>query len=102
MSFGLVFDLMNPFFYDPTKGNLLLDINVGFTTLGGFPPQFSRDDGTSGVVSRAWDGAFGSPGADTLALRTLFTTVDLAEPGTLGLLALGFVGAASMRRRKLA
>ena len=104
--FDVTFDFVNPFFYDPSKGNLLLDLtsfggsNRSGTTLDG---QNVLADGTSSLFLQ--NGTGGNGVTSTFGFVTQFQTSDMAaavpEPATwaLMLLGFGFVGGA-MRRGK--
>jgi len=101
--FDIVISLTTPFLYDPTKGNLLLDVrNFG----GGFTTQFDAEQFTGDAISRVFtndangvNDATGSP--DTVGLVTQFTFQPAAavpEPSSLALLGLGAGALAGWRR----
>lgn len=91
-----------PFNYDPTKGNLLL--NVGVTGLVGnyganFAGSFAADTGATGIYSRATD--FSAQIPTSIGLQTFFNVgAPVPEPATWAMLVIGFglVGY-GMRRR---
>ncbi|MDZ8258061.1 hypothetical protein [Nostoc sp. ChiQUE01b] len=113
--FDIVINLQNPFLYDPTKGNLLLDVKnfVGsdmiFSSIQ-FDAQenISISNGDSDSVSRQWssDPNFANAdGLDTIGLVTKFTfeseVVSVPEPSAaLGTLAISVWGAAALLKRK--
>jgi len=66
-----------PFFYDPSLGNLLIDVHVTDQTIGG-SGGFDRDGFTS-VVSRAW-AANGGTYSDNSGLVTQFSTEAITIP----------------------
>ena len=72
------------------NASALTDINAasGFFSIGGI---MTSDDG--------FDGVFGGSQVYTAELRLETRDASVTEPGTLGLLMLGAMGAASVRRR---
>ena len=89
------------FNYDPTAGNLLLDIRVSnaSATLGSGGFQ-SRNSNPGGPFSRAQN--FGSGNAG-FGLTTEFLTAAgpaIPEPGTFALIVTGLAGLGMMRRRR--
>lgn len=99
--------LQQAFLYDPSVGNLLLDISVkGGNTLGSSTPVFDAANAADSVSrvranSSAPDGwQLTSGTADTFGLVTEFTATP--EPSTIALAAFGLMGLAvwGWRRRK--
>ncbi len=90
LSFGGLFN------YDPSMGNLLMDIQVtGLVPGNSF---FDRADG-GGIVSRAW-GTGNSGQTSDIGLITTFngSLVAVPEPGSLLLVAVGLIAIAARRR----
>jgi hypothetical protein len=90
------------FMYDPTAGDLLVDImraNQTISSGSGFLDAMSGDSG--GIFSRAHN--YGS-GTRNFGLVTEFTTstTSIPEPGMLALFGLGLAGLGFARRRKAA
>jgi len=92
-----------PFLYDPTQGNLLLDIRVNGAPLGYTGPYFAAlgpenfARSTAVPFSRWHD--FGI-GFDNHGLVTGFREY-VPEPGTLVLVGLGLLGLGLLRRHRL-
>lgn len=87
-----------PFHFDPTQGNLLLDLRISGATAGQSGPFFaSLTGGGPGYVPFSRWHDFGT-GFDNQGLVTGFRGT-VVEPGTLALLALGLAGLALTRRR---
>jgi hypothetical protein len=92
----------DPYLYNPSRGNLLLDIRISGAPLGYQGPYFAA----LGQGDAAWyeHGLFSrwhdiGTGFDNRGLVTGFRTF-VPEPGTLGLLCLGLFGAVVLRRRE--
>ena len=102
--FDIVVNLTTPYLYDPTAGNLLLDVrnyDGGLTTV--FDAESNID-----IFGRVYsnDGVTDLTGLkDSFGLVTQFTTQEVPEPGTFALLAgmLGLsVGVGRWRRGRAA
>jgi len=111
-SFGVVFQFDSPFSYDPTQGNLLMEINI---LRGSETDSFFAIDPDSIITSRAWQ-TLGQPGlTDEDPIRTgLYTRfiilgedditvpdpIDpIPEPATLFLLGSGLIAGAAFRKK---
>jgi hypothetical protein len=103
-SFDLVFNLASPFTFDPSKGNLLLDV---FDTSDGAANPMFYNNGTDPNTSRVYnDFGNGTPTADSTGLETQFTFTPAAatpEPSSLILLSSVFalVGLTAVTRKLL-
>ena len=91
----------NSYLYDPSQGNLLLDVFVDNVTEFGSSAQDIDDD--SGDLSSRYFRDNYSGGADSLALVTRFNNNAVPEPATWAMMLVGFGGIGySMRRRRKA
>jgi hypothetical protein len=94
----------SPFFYDPSIGNLLMDVVMN-NNVPATDTYFDREDGSS-IMSRAYTFADGNSYTDSLSLVTRFESVVYVtpEPGTAALvgccvIAIGFVVRRAKRER---
>jgi hypothetical protein len=93
--FGSFFDIfVSPFDYDPSKGNLLLDVTGSNLTQGQFSLFLDDDINGGGLFSRITSPNFASPSG-------LVTGFDEAvpEPQSFTLLAFGLISLGFARRR---
>lgn len=105
LAFGsqLNFLLTSPFFFDPSQGNLLLDVVANPNGQVGGPTFFDAHNfGTfDSLSSRAFISGGGTdPGFEGWGLVTGFNEVP--EPGTLAIFAAAFLGFGLFRRKSLA
>jgi hypothetical protein len=102
--FDIVINLQNPFLYNPTLGNLLLDVSNfsgGRTTQ--FDAHFMGGDSVARVFSLSGNVNEATGSTDSLGLVAQFTLapVPVPEPTSgMGLLAIGTLGALSGLLRK--
>ena len=98
--FDITIVFTTPFLFNPTLGNLLLDIR-NFT--GGVTTPFDAHASDTDAMSRVW-GSLNSSVAlarDTTGLVTQFDVqAAVPEPGSIMLLSLGLIGLAAGRRRR--
>ena len=105
-AFDIHVGFANPFLYDPSKGNLLLDART-FISAGITLPLFDSESNTccvSRVANSQTGGANGTVGdfADGLGLVTQFEFTSVPEPSTGVLAAAGLIAALILRRRLVA
>jgi hypothetical protein len=101
-TFDFLVTLSTPFVYDPTKGNLLLDVNISNST---GPNQLAFETTNDAVTSRIYNSSgTGTPTHDlNYGLVTAFTVgpVAVPEPSTMvmGLTSVVGAGLFALRRR---
>ena len=96
-------DAIAPFFYDPSLGNLLIDIVVTDqeNVANGSGNGYNETDDTGTVTQRSYALANDVSGTnESSALVTGFDAATVPEPGTLSLLAASLFGLAATRRRQ--
>lgn len=101
--FDIVVDLDNPFFYDPSLGNLLLDVRKPSTSIGSLAldAAFSSNDGISQVFATRNGALWGT--ANTRGVVTQFNFEEsspTAVPTPAPLLGLVGMGVAAIRKRR--
>jgi len=108
-NFDIAINLATPFLYNPSGGNLLLDVR-NFS--GGVSTQFDAEDTFGDSISRVLSTRVGASTctADTSVLVTKFVTTSavprvpnkaVPEPASvLGILTVAALGATSARKRK--
>jgi PEP-CTERM motif len=99
-------NLQDAFAYNPSQGNLLLDVNipVGATVSGagfGFVTFDEVNDVGDGIASIVSSGAPGTTGTySTAGPITQFTVASVPEPASIGVVGAGVLGLLARRRRK--
>jgi hypothetical protein len=89
-----------PFVYDPSAGNLLIDMRISGQTTIGTAAFWANNGDAGGVYSRVYNFGTGTSG---FGLQTEFLTTPVTaipEPATLALVATGLVALGLIRRRK--
>ena len=106
-AFDIVINLTTPFLYDPSLGNLLLDLR-NFS--GGATTQLDASTTPTDSVARSFNDPASSPtgATDSIGLVTQFTFQDAGPvvtplPGALagGIVLMGLVGAKRRRRAQV-
>jgi hypothetical protein len=106
-AFDIKITLATPFLYNPTAGNLLLDVKnyEGADGLPRFPPGFDAESITNDAISRIYAdsvNAISATQVDTLGLVTQFQMNPIPEPSPVTLLLLGGASLGLLvHRRKL-
>ncbi len=102
--FDILINLNTPFLYNPSAGNLLLDVrNFG----GGRTTTFDAENTTGDSVSRVRSSDVNSTTADannSIGLVTRFTTQEVVpapEPGTMSLMLIGLASLGATTRKRL-
>jgi PEP-CTERM motif len=86
----IIIPLRTPFYYDPSAGNLLMDVfNFGRERTSPFNANSSASDTTSSVYSFGVNEPNGI--ANTIGLVTIFEVRPVPEPSTWALLAVGLL-----------
>jgi hypothetical protein len=89
----LTFVLSTPFTYDPSKGNLLLDVQIDYGDTEGL--IYFDSNGEGGLASRALFPVNGGGYADDEAIVTGFSgTSAVPEPSTWAMMLIGFASLA--------
>lgn len=108
--FYVNFSFLRPFFYSPTKGNLLLDFRIfqGFGDVGG-PPQGVAVLDAFNAIGDSVSSVYGSGNTmptsgetSSLGLATAIRITPVPEPSSLLLMGVGclFAGGLAWNRRK--
>jgi PEP-CTERM motif len=95
---AMTFTIASPFLYDPSAGNLLLDIQISGVT-NGSTALFVAQDGDFGTdSSRMVNG--NAEGTSSYGLVTTFGlgTTSVPEPGSLTLAMIGLAAVAGLSR----
>ena len=107
--FDVTVNLQTPFVYDPSQGNLLLDVVIPTTatvTTDGFFGSYSLDDvnvNNDGIasVTNITDGNATTGAVATDAAITQFTFTAVPEPASLAAIGLVSMGLLARRRRAM-
>lgn len=101
---GAIFVLEQPFFYDPSKGNLLIEIRTyslvnedPFREIGLLEAWNFQGDSVSRIYAHDVNATTGI--SDTMGITTSFSITPVPEPSTYALLGLA-LGAWWWRRRR--
>jgi hypothetical protein len=101
--FNIAIPLSKPFYFNPSAGNLLLDVRnyMGIPITQFFLPTFRAENTLGDSVSSVGSGAVGDSAGQpsTIGLLTLFTVTPVPEPSSLTLLGFGIITVALAVRR---
>jgi hypothetical protein len=99
--FLIDFPLSNRLYYEPAKGNLLMDVRLYQGASFGAVPSFDAVDNVGDSISRAYGDITATSGfRDSSGLVTMFLAIPIPEPSTLALLLSGTVYLGWWYRRK--
>jgi len=105
-NFDIVITLQTPFLYDPSVGNLLMDVrNFGAGTTTQFDAEVTSGDSISRVFTfGSGVGSATGDTADSSGLITQFTFAAVPEPTTWALIGVGTLGTGvyAWRKKRLA
>jgi hypothetical protein len=103
-SFNTIIPLQTPFLYNPSAGNLLLDVKnlSGSSLYWLYDAENTMGDSISSVKNLAFGPTLPSVGTpSTIGLVTQFNIYPVPEPSTLLLLVSGLTGIISLGRKRL-